>query len=341
VRRRWITVTVLAAALITGCGSVPPAAGPPAAGPPAPELPPAAEPAPAPVPTAPPAGRTVPVGAAPEGVVVDPQTHIVAVGVHDPSALILLDATTGAVLRKVLLPGGLRHLQLAAPGGPVLVPDEGSNRLIKVALPGGEITSQVMTGVVPHDATAAANGTVFVANELGHSVVAVRGNQIVHTFTDVTQPAGLAAVGDLVGLLDVRENTLTVYDAQRLQRVAELPVGAGPTHVVADRRGHLAVIDTRGGAVLLYELQPTIQQIGKVELPGTPYGVAYDSVRDRLWVTLTARNEVIGLNLDAATPVLATPLPTVRQPNTIAVDSSTGRLFVTGTAEGMLEIIEP
>jgi DNA-binding beta-propeller fold protein YncE len=340
VRRRWITVTVLAAALITGCGSVPPAAGPPAAGPPAPELPPAAEPAPAPVPTAPPAGRTVPVGAAPEGVVVDPQTHIVAVGVHDPSALILLDATTGAVLRKVLLPGGLRHLQLAAPGGPVLVPDEGSNRLIKVALPGGEITSQVMTGVVPHDATAAANGTVFVANELGHSVVAVRGNQIVHTFTDVTQPAGLAAVGDLVGLLDVRENTLTVYDAQRLQRVAELPVGAGPTHVVADRRGHLAVIDTRGGAVLLYELQPTIQQIGKVELPGTPYGVAYDSVRDRLWVTLTARNEVIGLNLDAATPVLATPLPTVRQPNTIAVDSSTGRLFVTGTAEGVLEIIE-
>lgn len=28
------------------------------------------------------------------------------------------------------------------------------------------------------------------------SVVAVRGDQIVHTFTDVTQPAGLAAVGD-------------------------------------------------------------------------------------------------------------------------------------------------
>jgi DNA-binding beta-propeller fold protein YncE len=280
------------------------------------------------------------VGAAPEGVVADPQTHIVAVGVRDPFALALLDATTGTVLRKVPLPGGLRHLQLAAPGGPVLVPDEGSHQLLRVALPGGEVTSQVTTGVVPHDATQAANGTVFVANELGHSVVAVRGNQVVHTFTDVTQPAGLAAVGNLVGLLDVRENTLTVYDAQRLQRVAELPAGAGPTHIVADRRGHLAVIDTRGGAVLLYQLQPTIRQIGKVELPGTPYGVAYDSVRDRLWVTLTALNEVIGLNLSADTPVLATPLPTVRQPNTVAVDSSTGRLFVTGTAEGLLEIID-
>jgi DNA-binding beta-propeller fold protein YncE len=282
----------------------------------------------------------VPVGAAPEGVVADPQTHIVAVGVREPSALALLDATTGTVLRKLPLPGALRHLQLARPGGPVLVPDEGSNRLIKVALPGGEVTSQVITGVVPHDATAAANGTVFVANELGHSVVAVRGDQIVHTFTDVAQPAGLAAVGDLVGLVDVRENTLTVYDAERLQRVAELPAGAGPTHVVADKRGQLAVIDTRGGAVLLYAFQPAIRQIRRVELPGTPYGVAYDSVRDRLWVTLTARNEVIGINLGADPPMLTTPLPTVRQPNTVAVDSSTGRLFVTGTAEGVLEIID-
>lgn len=190
---------------------------PRAAPPPAPELPPAAEPAPAPVPAEPPAGRTVPVGAAPEGVVVDSRTHIVAVGVRDPFALTLLDATTGAVLGKVPLPGGLRHLQLPVPGGPVLVPDEGSNRLLRVALPGGEITSQVLTGVAPHDATAAAGGTVFVANELGHSVVVVRGDQIVHTFTDVTQPAGLAAVGDLVSLVDVRRNTLTVYNARRLQ----------------------------------------------------------------------------------------------------------------------------
>jgi len=281
------------------------------------------------------------VGHGPEGVVVDPQTHLVAVGVRNPFALALLDATTGAVMRTVALPGGLRHLQLAAPRGPVLIPDEDSDQLVRTALPGGDITSRVRTGRAPHDATAAANGTVFVANELGRSVVAVRGDQIVHAFTDVTQPAGVAAVGNLVGLVDVRENTLSLYDAERFLRVSEVPAGAGPTHVVADKRGHLAVIDTRGGAVLLYEVQPALRQIGRVELPGTPYGVAYDPVRDRLWVTLTALNEVIGLNLNTSQPVLASPLPTVRQPNTVAVDPTTGRVYVTGTADGVLEIIEP
>jgi DNA-binding beta-propeller fold protein YncE len=33
--------------------------------------------------------------------------------------------------------------------------------------------------------------------------------------------------------------------------------------------------------------------------------------------------------------------PTVRQPNTVAVDPTTGRLFVTGTVDGTVEIIDP
>jgi DNA-binding beta-propeller fold protein YncE len=332
---RVVAAAVAAAALLVGCGTATPT--PPAAQ----RLPPPAEPASAPPPTATPAGRLVAVGTGPEGVVADPTTHLVAVGVRQPNTLVLLDDRTGAVVRRIALPGHLRHLQLAQPGGPVLVPDENSNDLLTVALPSGTITSTVHTGVSPHDATRAGNGTLFAANEAGTSVAVVRDGRVVHTFTDVVQPAGLAAVGDQVGLVDVRQNTLHVYDAATLTALAQVPAGAGPTHVVADRHGRFVVIDTRGNAVLLYQRTPTLHRIVRLALPGTPYGVTYDPVRDRLWVTLTARNQVVGIALGTATPRVVTTIPTVRQPNTVAVDPRTGRLFVTGTADGVLELIDP
>lgn len=41
------------------------------------------------------------------------------------------------------------------------------------------------------------------------------------------------------------------------------------------------------------------------------------------------------------TPREIARLPTVSQPYTVAVDPTTGRLFVTGTGQGTVEIIDP
>ncbi|MDT7579909.1 MAG: hypothetical protein QOK35_1173 [Pseudonocardiales bacterium] len=342
--RRLLAIAV--ALLAAGCAAAP--APPSAEHPPTsgtftprrlPEpLPPPAEPATAPAPTATPAGRTVAVGSTPEGIVADPVTRRVAVGVRDPAALVLLDSDIGTEAGRVPLPGTLRHLQLAKAGGPVLVPDESSNSLLEVALPAGNVVGQVPTGTLPHDANAAANGTIFVANEGGGSVVAVRDGAVAATFTDVTQPAGVAHVGDTVGLLDVRENTLTFYDAGSLSPITELAAGDGPTHVVADEHGRFVVTDTRGGSLLVYAQQA---QVARVVLPGEPYGITYDPVRDRLWVTVTAANQVVGFDMAGAEPREVARLPTVRQANTVAVDPTTGRLFVTGTADGIVQIIDP
>lgn len=134
----------------------------------------------------------MPVGSAPEGIVVDAVTRTVAVATRNPDELVLLNADTGEITGRAALPGFVRHLQLAAPGGPVLVPVESADALVRVDLPGGRSESQVLTGTVPHDAAQAANGTVLVANELGGTVAAVRGDAIVKVFTDSVQPAGLA-----------------------------------------------------------------------------------------------------------------------------------------------------
>lgn len=356
-RRALLALTAATLALTAACSGAPPSGSTPTSEGSAPTkpatmtspgtpnrfpepLPPPAEPAVAPVPTVPPAGRTVPVGSVPEGIVADGPSRRVAVGVREPNQLVLLDTDSGAVTNRVPLPGVLRHLQVAVPGGPVLVPDESSNSLIQVALPDGPVTSQVTTGTSPHDATQAPNGTIFVANEGGGTVVAIRDNQVVHTFTDVTQPAGLAAVGDRVGLIDVRDNSLTIYDANTYAGVLELPAGAGPTHLVADKHGRMIATDTRGGQILVYDPSGTPRQVGRLSMPGEPYGITYDPVRDRVWVTVTGANQLVGLDMTNPTPREIARIPTVRQPNTVAVDPKTGRLFVTGTTEGVVQIID-
>ncbi|MGI8647410.1 MAG: YncE family protein [Mycobacteriales bacterium] len=302
---------------------------------------PAAEPSNAPELTQPPTGRLISIGPGAEGAVADAQTHLVAVGLRDPSRLALVDGRTGTPVHDVALPGHLRHLQLRGPGGPVIVPAESADAVLEVSLPSGTISPPVHVGKSPHDATATSSGTLVVGNEFGGTVSVVESGTVTHTFGDATQPGGLAAVGDTVGMIDVSENTLTIYDIKRLQQLAELPAGRGPTHTTADKHGRLAVVDTRGGALLIYELGSKPHQVARLSLPGGPYGMAYDPIRDRLWVTLTATNELVGIDMSGKSPKVTQRLPTLRQPNTVAIDSSTGRLFVASPTQGELELIDP
>jgi len=301
----------------------------------------AAEPGNAPTVAVAPAGRVIPVGGPAEGVVADPVTHLVVVGVRNPAALVLVDGRSGQVTTRVPLPGALRHLQLAAPGGPVVVPDEDAGALLTVALPAGTVLTRVPVGRSPHDATATADGAIAASDEPGKALVLVRDGQVTHRFTDLTQPGGVAAVGDLVAVVDVHGHTLAVYDPARLTRTAIVAAGDGPTHLVADRRGRLLVVDTAGNRLRIFTTTPQLRQVDSIPLPGSPYGIAYDRTRDRLWVTLTARNQVVGFDLAGGSPREITRLPTVEQPNTAAVDSDTGRVFVASRADGSLQLIDP
>ncbi|MEW5810171.1 MAG: YncE family protein [Actinomycetota bacterium] len=323
----------------TTTGLIPPGVPTEGSRPPAASLPAAAEPQSAPPPSANLPGRQVPVGTAPEGIVVDAVTRTVAVATRTPNALVLLDADTGEIIGRTPLPGVVRHLQLARPGGPVLVPVESANALVRVDLPGGRAQSQVITGTVPHDASEAPNGTVFVANELGGTVTVLRGSDIVKVFTDSVQPAGMAPIGDRMGMLDVRKNDLTVYDAAALTIVGSTAAGDGPTHLVADRHGRYIAADTRGDAVRVFDTSP--RQIAEIPQPGGPYGITYDPTRDRLWVASSGTNEVVGYDMTDPTPHEVKRIATVQNPYTVGVDAKTGRLFVAGVSAGVVQIIDP
>ncbi len=278
------------------------------------------------------------VGAKPEGVVFDAETGLVAVGVNDPAELVLLDRD-GRVRKRVALPGPPRHLQLAAPGGPVLVPTEPANELVEVSLPDGG-TRATPVGEQPHDASAGADGRIFTADERDSTMTLVRDGRRVRTVPVDTQPGGIAAVGDQVAVVAVQAYTVELYDQRTLQGQGARNAGLGPTHVVADGTGRLYVADTRGGAVLVFTTTPRLKVAGRIELPGSPYGMAVDDAGERVWVTLSGRNQLVELRSGDRPERLRT-FATVRQPNSVAVEPGSGRVFVASRSDGTLQLIDP
>lgn len=297
----------------------------------------AAEPATAPAQATAPTGTVRSVGALPEGIVYDPTTKLVAVAVRNPFRLQLLDPTTLAVRHSVALPGDVRHLQLAAAGGPVLVPDEAARRLLQISLPGGAITSSIAVGKQPHDA-GRSGSDIVVGNEFGKSLSVIRNGRVIKTLGGVQQPGGIVGDGSTVAVVDVGKFTVSTYDLRALKQTAVKNAGKGPTHGVLISGNRVLVADTRGNAMLEFSVDP-LKQIGRLPLTGAPYGMATDETTNTAWVTLTARNEVVGLDVSGTTPRVIARYRTVRQPNTVAVEPGSHTLWVTGTHDGVVQRI--
>jgi hypothetical protein len=146
--------------------------------------------------------------------------------------------------------------------------------------------------------------------------------------------------GRRLAIVSARERVLVLYDARTNRRVGRAPAGVGPTHVACLDRGPCYVADTRGDALLVYAVGDAIEPTRRYRLAGGPYALALDRVRRRLFVTLPGRNELVELVAHGRPHVLRR-WPTVRQPDSVAVDERTGSVVVTGRADGVLQRVAP
>ena len=92
--------------------------------------------------------------------------------------------------------------------------------------------------------------------------------------------------------------------------------------------------------MLVFTTEPRLKAAGRIELPGAPYGLAMDDAGDRLWVTLSARNQLVELAAGDEPKRLRT-FPTVAQPNSVAVEPGSGRVFLASRADGTLQLLDP
>ncbi|MEJ2856183.1 MULTISPECIES: YncE family protein [unclassified Saccharothrix] len=282
-----------------------------------------ATPAESPQVTATPEGTVLPMRAA-SAVAVLP--GYVAVALSDPPSVALHPLDNLAAPRVVPLPGVAERLVVAGDA-------------VEAPVPGGGVVVTVRT-----DGTTSSRpvdgGPVDVALVDGKAVVARRDAKVLdvagRAVTGVSSPDRLVAVGDHAVVLDRPRSAVFDVDLGAEPKLgAGLRAGEGATTAVADRFGRVLVVDTRGGELMAFSVRPLIMR-QRFPLPGAPYGMAYDERRDLLWVTLTERNEVVAFDVAGGEPVEKHRYATVRQPDSVAVDPGSGRVFVaSGDGQGM------
>ena len=325
--RAALLAALLVAGLIAGCGTVGGSAGQQAV--------PPVEPASAPLGGPAPAGTIRPLGAPATAIVIDPHSKTVAVALDDPPRLLLTTLDGAAPPRQVPLPGPAADLVLAADGGPLLVPITAPGSLIRVPLDGGAPSRMDLSGP-PHGVVTVGDRTVVA---LGDRLVVLDGNRPIPGFIDATRLIP-AAGGTKIWVLDRGRSAVSVVDLSTGEISPALRAGNGAASAVADRFGRLLVTDTRDGELLAFAGDPPVLR-QRFPLPGAPYALAYDGRRDLVWVTLTGRDEVVGLGVAGGEPVIVHRVPTVHQPDAVAVDPVSGRVYVVSASGAGLQVIDP
>ncbi|MQA26185.1 MAG: hypothetical protein GEU94_12115 [Micromonosporaceae bacterium] len=295
-----------------------------------------ASPAAAPSPTASAAGMAwrVPGAARAEAITVESGGRRLAVGVDNPPRLAILNAVTGETVHSVTLSAVPSHVA-ARPGGGFRAV---AGRELVAVTPDGDAS----TSPLPWQAGQLAllpDGAAAVAFP-GAGRVGVYGadGQRVRVIKTGGRPTGIAASGRTVGVVDADATSLAAYDTKTGERAEELRAGNGALHVVADAKGRFVVADTRDGELLVFATGPLYLR-QRYPVTGSPYGMAYDPRRHVVWVTVTAKNQVVGYDLSGGAPREVARHDTVRQPNSVAVDLGSGTVFVAGQAQGVVQSI--
>lgn len=295
-----------------------------------------ATPAPAQPTAQPPAGTVLPFRAPIALLAVVPDSAVVA-------AVVGADRSTLALLRQADPAAPPRAVPLGAPaaglspgrGGEILVPT--AHRVLRVDAATAAVTSVPVDGEAT-SAVIAADGRLAVATTDGTVRIFGADGKQKQAVSGLTRVDALAWTAEALVAVDRGNATITELDLDAGKPGLALQAGAGPGGIASDHYGRILIADTRGKSLLVLSADPLLLR-QRFPVGFSPYAVAYDRRTDTTWVTSTASNEVVGFDLSTGIPKEVRRHPTVRQPNSLAVDDRTGELFVGSAADGGVQRI--
>ncbi|HMS75382.1 YncE family protein [Gordonia sp. (in: high G+C Gram-positive bacteria)] len=211
-----------------------------------------------------------------------------------------------------------------------------------------KVSPTTQTGVTdPTVVARTADGRVLVGTVSGSVVVFGKDLSRERTISGFVRvdgltvsPAGVGFDNEQVVVLDRAQSSVTPINIDDGSKGAALRAGNGATTSTVDSYGRVLVANTRDGEILGFFGKPIVNRF-RYPVSGSPYAVAWDQKRHLLWVSATAVNQLIGFDLADGEPAERHRVATVVQPDSLAVDDSTGALYVLSARGGGVQIIDP
>ncbi|MDA3643100.1 hypothetical protein LZ318_19490 [Saccharopolyspora indica] len=250
--------------------------------------------------------------------------------------LTLTDTTTGAQ-RTATLPSAPASLTLQ--NGQLLAALPDSDQLARLDVRTAEVRTTAVPGGPVHAIDLDAERTA-VALRSPATVTVLRNGAPTATADNLQGPAQVLAAGQDLYVLDRLTTAVTPINPATGAKGAGLRAGDGATNAVTDRYQRILTVDTRGQELLAFSTDPLVMK-QRYPVPGAPYGLAYDPARDLAWITLTATNEIVGFDIAGGEPTERHRLPTIAQPDSVAVDPQTGTLYIASANGAGYQVVTP
>ncbi len=207
-------------------------------------------------------------------------------------------------------------------------------------LAGGALTDTVSGSGLGSNGVAVSANRIFMAHRNSASVSIFSGSPVkwAGSLPVGLLPFGVAACGNRVYVANFGSDTVSTIDADGLALVrdASLPSGARPSLVAAgDGKAYVTAI----GISSVVELDSDGNVVATWVVGQGPFGIAYDSLHNLVYVGLKYAEEVVILDGDSG--VVLQTLHLSFHPYALAVDPGQGHLYVLSAEENALYVFRP
>ena len=290
-----------------------------------------------------PAGTTW-VGQEPHGVAADPYRGVVYVANHLVPIVSVVDGATGQLVRSINLgaASGGNGIAYDPAADRIYVANKFTNDVSRADAADGAAPLSFSTGTQPDGlAVNATAGVLYIANFGSHTVSlldAETGALLVEVASG-GEPS-FVALDPTRGQFYVTHHldaTVGIYDLGTGELRATLPTGPGPYGIALDpERGRLYTADRDGMSVTIIDLASN-SLIKQMPLNCTPYQVAVNPASGHLFVVCADEQQMHVY--DVETTLWLAWVPVGRGAGEgIAVDSASGRVYVSNGADDTLSI---